>query len=124
MRRRVVDSDLLLRPQGRLRLSALDAGEELVLNVLRQLDADRVVLVAVLVANVARIGPRRGCLGLGRRAVVMRGAVSPGGKERHRWGVLVEKIVIEVGARRQRPERDVGREPGRGFGRNVGWFWG
>lgn len=94
VRRRVVDPDFLMRLVQWLRLSALDTGEQLVLNVLGQLDADRVVVVAVLVANVASVGPGR-CLRLGRRAV-MRGAVSPGGKERCRWRVLV--VLVEVGA--------------------------
>lgn len=73
-----MNPDLLVRLVERVQLSALDSGKQLVLNVFRELDADRVVLVAELVANVASVGPRRRCLGLGRRAKLMRGAVSPG----------------------------------------------
>jgi hypothetical protein len=122
VRRRVVDADLLVLLVQRLRLAAVDAGEQLVLNVGGQLDADRVVVVGVLVANVASVGPGR-CLGLGRRAVV-RGAVSPGGEEGCRLRVKGVSVPVAVGARREGAKGDVGREPGRGWRRNVGWFWG
>ncbi|KAL7819212.1 hypothetical protein V8C44DRAFT_131456 [Trichoderma aethiopicum] len=122
MRRRVVDADLLVLLVQRLRLAALDAGKQLVLNVGGQLDADRVGVVAVLVANVASVGPGR-CLGLGRRAVV-RGAVSPGGEEGCRLRVKIVSVPVAVGARREGAKGDVGREPGRGWRRNVGWLWG
>lgn len=73
-----MNPDLLaVRLVERVQLSALDSGKQLVLNVFRELDADRVVLVAELVTNVASVGPGRR-LGLGRRAKLMRGAVSPG----------------------------------------------
>lgn len=86
MRRWVVNPDLFaVRLVKRVvQLSALDSGQQLVLNVFRQLDTDRVVLVTELVANVASVGPGR-CLGLGRRAKLVRGAVSPGREEGRRW---------------------------------------
>lgn len=122
VRRRVVDADLLVLLVQRLRLAALDAGKQLVLDVGGELDADRVGVVAVLVANVASVGPGR-CLGLGRRAVV-RGAVSPGGEEGCRLRVKIVSVPVAVGARREGAKGDVGREPGRGWRRNVGWLWG
>lgn len=52
-RRGVADADLFGVPRRAL----LDAREELSLKLVGQLEANRVVMVGELVANIARVGP-------------------------------------------------------------------
>ena len=71
-RRGIVDADLLVL----LWVSTLDTDQQFVLDVLRELDTDRIVFVSELLANVTRVGPRR--LGARVWATEMRGVDSPG----------------------------------------------
>lgn len=73
-------------------MTLLNTGEELVLDVVGQLQTDRVVIVGELVADVARVGPRGLGLGLGQA---------------RRWGVVGGG---GGGGGGESPQRDVGRK--------------
>lgn len=53
--RRILNANLLLRPPR----AVVDAGKKLLLDIVGELQTDRIVVFALLLANVARIGPRR-----------------------------------------------------------------
>ena len=131
-------------PFGLARLAVLsfgNAGEEFLFNVLGELEADGIVVVAELLANVSRVGPRavggggRGRRGTACRVVRATGGCSRGGgrgeagEQRVGLGAVVVAVVTVVvvvvaGSCRKSAERNVGRETASAVGRNFGRLWG
>lgn len=107
-------------------VTPMDAVEELLLNVVGELEAEGVVLVALLLANVASVGPGRLGVGVGAdgKTRVVVGGVTAGGQQRSLRvcvadvvAVVVAVVAVVVGTEWQGAERNVGRETRRR------WVW-
>lgn len=105
-RRGAVDADLF-GAAGRALLALGDAGEQLVLDIVGELEPDGVVEVVVAIANVARVGPGR--LGVGGRTAWVGGSRAMVGGLWEGRGLRMPGRV-GVLARLDGAQRNVGRE--------------